>query len=81
MSREGVILMKKYINKIASIRKSKGLKQQDLAKILKTKQQTISKYELDKDNPSLDRLVEIAIALDVTLDELIEIKKMHADED
>ena len=77
MSREEVIFVKKFINKISKVRKSKGLKQKGLAELLNTKQQVISRYETNTEYPSLERLVEIAIALDVNLDELIEIQNMH----
>jgi transcriptional regulator with XRE-family HTH domain len=62
------------------IRKSKRLFQKDLAKSLNTTQAQISKYENLYEKPTLEKLVEIAICLDVTLDELIEIKKLHEDE-
>ena len=72
--------MKKYSFNLKTVRKSKGINQKDLANKLKTKQQVISRYELLEDSPSLERLVEIAIALDVTLDDLIEIKKIKENE-
>jgi len=65
--------------KLKEVRKKKGLKQEDLASLLNIKQQQVSKYEKSDYNPSLERLIEIAVALDVTLDELVEIKKTHAE--
>jgi len=63
--------------KMKEIRKSKGISQQSLAKELNTTQQMVSKYEMHVDSPSVSRLVEIAKILDVTLDELVEFKKLH----
>lgn len=72
--------MQKYKFNMREIRKSKRLFQKDLAKSLNTTQAQISKYENLYEKPTLEKLVEIAICLDVTLDELIEIKKLHEDE-
>lgn len=66
-----------YQIKLQEVRKNKKLKQSDLAAILNTKQQIISDYETGKATPSLDRLVEFAIILDVSLDELIQIRKIQ----
>lgn len=67
-----------YIDfKIKEIRESKGLSQKKLADQLNTTQQQISKYEMKIDSPKLERLVEIASVLNVTLDELVEFKKIH----
>ena len=63
--------------KMKKIRKEKGISQQKFADILKTTQQQVSKYETLIDAPSLNRLVEIAQILGVTLDELVEFKEIH----
>jgi transcriptional regulator with XRE-family HTH domain len=68
-----------YDFRMASIRKSKGYTQQFLADKLNTKAQVISRYETQASMPTLDRLVEIARILDVTLDQLVVIKKIHSD--
>ena len=69
--------MKKYLFNLKDIRKSKKLNQTELAKLVKTSQHQISRYENLREQPTLEKLVDIAMALDVTLDELIEIKKIH----
>lgn len=69
--------MPKYVLKLKEARKKKNLKQSDLAKELNTIQQVISDYENGNRTPSLDRLIELAQILDVTLDELVEFKKIH----
>jgi len=66
-----------YSIKIKEIRKKKGVSQNSLAKSLNTKQQVVSRYERQESSPSLDRLVEIAQVLGVTLDELVEFKQIH----
>ena len=58
------------------IRTEKGIPQHQMAKLLDTKQQVISKYENQDIALSLDRLAEIARVLGVTLDELVEVKKV-----
>ena len=68
-----------YEFRMAAVRKKRGYTQKFLAEKLNTKHQLISKYERGLNSPSLDRLVEIARILDVTLDELVVIKKMHSD--
>lgn len=69
--------MYNYSIKIKEIRKKKGVSQNSLAKSLNTKQQVVSRYERQESSPSLDRLVEIAQVLGVTLDELVEFKQIH----
>ncbi len=63
--------------KIKEKRKEKGVSQKKLAELLETTQQQVSKYENLIDTRSLTRLVEIAQILGVTLDELVEFKKIH----
>ena len=63
--------------KLKEIRKEKGLSQKDLADKLEITQMMISKYEVNTKTPSLERLVEIASILGVTLDELVEFNKVH----
>lgn len=68
-----------YRLKLKEVREAKGLKQSELAEKLNTSQQVVSKYELNKIEPSVERLVELAQILDVSLDELIEFKKIHSE--
>lgn len=75
MPREGVFFL--FSLNLKEVRKKKHMKQSDLAKELNTAQQVISDYEVGKKTPSLERLVELAQILDVSLDELIEFKKIH----
>jgi len=57
--------------KLAEIRKSKGLTQTELAKILGCKKSTISDYERGERQPNLEKLQNLAKALDCTVNDLI----------
>ena len=69
--------MLNYKLNLREIRKNKGFSQEKLASVLNTKQQNISEYENQIVSPNLERLVEIAQILGVTLDELVEFKQIH----
>lgn len=69
--------MSNYSIKLKEAREKKKIKQSEIALILNTTQQTISSYESGIRKPSLDRLIELAQILDVTLDDLVEFKKIH----
>lgn len=66
-----------YSLKLKEVRLSKGLSQRELADLVGTKQQGISKYENGIDTPSLERLIEFAQILNVSLDDLVEFDKIH----
>lgn len=55
---------------IAHARVSAGLTQQQLADVLSTNRTTITQYETGARKPSLDRLQQIATALETTVSEL-----------
>lgn len=64
---------KKLGLKIADLRKKKNLEQSELAAILDGKdKQFINRYEKQGANPTAYILVQIAKALDVTVDELLD---------
>lgn len=69
--------MNSFSIKLKEVRTQKGLKQSELAEMIGTKQQIISQYETGADTPSLQRLIEFAQILNVTLDELVEFEKIH----
>ena len=63
---------KKLGERIAELRKLRNLEQSELAAILDGKdKQFINRYERQGANPTAYILVQIAKALDVTLDELL----------
>lgn len=70
-------MKKDFKMRIKEARVSKGLSQTELAIILNTDQRVISRYELGTVIPSLERLVELAQVLDVSLDDLVEFKQIQ----
>lgn len=57
-------------NKIKEIRNQKGIKREDLAKLIGTSPAIIGRYERNERTPSIDVAKKIAQALDVSLDYL-----------
>lgn len=57
--------------RIAALRKEKGLKQDDLAELLKVSPQAVSKWENDQTCPDITLLPEISKILGVSVDELL----------
>ena len=70
---------KNFVLNLREIREKRGLNQKALADQLSVSIQTVSKFERGIITPSLERAVEIAQALEVTLDELIEFKKIQSE--
>lgn len=62
---------------IKEAREKNGIKQSELAEKMNTSQQVISRYEVGTTTPSLEKLIELAQILDVTLDELVEFKQIQ----
>ena len=60
----------KFSEKLLSLRKQKGLSQEDLADKLNVTRQTVSKWELDQTVPDMNKLVEISKLFEISLDEL-----------
>ena len=56
---------------IKRIRTDRGLSQSKLSKLTKIKQQSISKYELGKQNISIKTLCRIAYVLETNLNTLV----------
>ncbi|MBO4667273.1 MAG: helix-turn-helix transcriptional regulator [Bacilli bacterium] len=59
-------------NKIAELRKEKNLSQEQLAEILNTSRQAVSKWERGEAYPDIDRLKELAIYFGVSIDYLLD---------
>ena len=57
--------------RLTTLRKSKGLSQEQLAERLNLTRQTISKWELDQSTPDMDYLVALSDYFEVTTDYLI----------
>ena len=57
-------------NNIKQLRKSEGLRQEDMAKILGVSRQTIIAIENDKYNPTLELAMKIARLLQLHVEEI-----------
>ena len=57
-------------NNIKQLRKSEGLRQEDMAKILGVSRQTIIAVENDKYNPTLELAMKIARLLQLHVEEI-----------
>ena len=64
-----------FSNKLAAIRKSKGLSQQALADMTGLSRSTIGMYEIGKNEPNFNQLNKLANALNVTVSDLIDDQK------
>lgn|GEM_PF-4493531 len=58
--------------RIAELRKNKGLSQEELADILLTSRQAISKWERGESDPDIGRLKDLAVYFDVSIDYLLD---------
>ena len=61
-------------NKLAELRKQKGLSQEELADKLNVSRQTISKWERGEASPDTDNLIELAKLYEISLDKLLGLK-------
>ena len=61
----------KFNEKLMSIRKMKGLSQEELGMELQVSRQTISKWESGQSYPDFQRLVMLSDYFEMTLDELV----------
>lgn len=64
-------------NKIAEIRKSKNITQQQLAEKIYVTQKTISSWEVGRTLPSVEDLISISETLNLKLDDLIDSKEIQ----
>jgi len=64
--------MTKIGDRIAYLRKSKGVSQTDLAKRIQASREAIGKYERNEAMPSVDTAKKIADEFEVTLDYLVD---------
>lgn len=61
----------KFNEKLLSIRKMKGLSQEELGMELQVSRQTISKWESGQSYPDFQKLVMLSDYFDMTIDELV----------
>ena len=57
--------------KIVHLRISNGVSQEQLAKYLKVSRQSVSKWESDKSQPEIEKIVKLAELFKITIDELL----------
>ena len=57
--------------RIANLRKSKGISQEELADVLLTSRQAISKWERGESDPDIGRLKDLAVYFNVSIDYLL----------
>ena len=62
--------------RIAKLRQHAGLSQSQLARFLHIAPASVAQYEIGKNRPSLERLVELARVLQVTTDELLGVRPL-----
>ncbi|NFI07683.1 helix-turn-helix transcriptional regulator [Clostridium botulinum] len=60
-----------FSNKLYSLRKQKGLSQDELGSKLNVSRQTISKWELGETTPELEKLIALGDFFQISLDELV----------
>ncbi|CAM2991880.1 helix-turn-helix transcriptional regulator [Hathewaya histolytica] len=60
-----------FNNKLYSLRKQKGLSQEELGGKLNVSRQTISKWELGETTPELEKLIALGHFFEISLDELV----------
>ena len=60
-----------FNNKLYSLRKQKGLSQEELANRLNVSRQTVSKWEVGDSTPDMEKLIAISDLFGISLDELV----------
>ena len=60
-----------FNDKLLDLRKKAGLSQEELGNKLDISRQTVSKWEMGKSTPELDKLVSLSEIFNVSLDELV----------
>ena len=71
-----------FSNKLYSLRKQRGLSQDELGSRLNVSRQTVSKWELGETTPELEKLIALSDFFEVSLDELVmETKEVKSSDD
>ena len=63
--------------KLASLRKEKGISQEELASELNVSRQAVSKWESNNAYPETDKIIAICKIFNYSMDELIGLKEGH----
>ncbi len=67
--------------KLAKLRKEKGLSQEELAQELNVSRQAVSKWESNNSYPETEKIIQICKLFDYSMDELIGLKDLEEKED
>lgn len=73
-------MTKKFAKAVLDRRKQLGLTQEELARMVGTSKQMVSKYELGQRSPKIIMARAFATALGTTLDELLDIEKIEEEQ-
>lgn len=65
------------MHKIKEFRKKKGLSMDSLASLIGVSRQSIYYFEASLREPSIDTLIKIAVALDCTVDDIIDFQSIQ----
>ena len=60
-----------FHNRLYTLRKQKGLSQEELANRINVSRQTISKWEIGDSTPDMEKLIALGDLFEVSLDELV----------
>lgn len=69
--------MEHFGERLAALRKERGMSQEELAEKLQLTRQTISKWETGASTPDLELLIQLAEVFDVSVDSLLGVKKAN----
>lgn len=65
-----------FSEKLQTLRKEKGLSQEQLAELLNVSRQSVSKWECGQTYPETDKLIILSDLFEITLDDLIKDKNV-----
>ena len=60
-----------FANRLYSLRRQRGMSQEDLAAAVEVTRQTVSKWETGDSTPDMERLMALAKVFDISLDALV----------
>ena len=67
----------KFSQNLMTLRRSKGMSQEELATKLNVTRQTISKWELEQTTPEMTKLIEMSRLFKISLDELVNNEELN----
>lgn len=70
----GGVMKLSFSEKLQTLRKEKGLSQEQLAELLNVSRQSISKWESGQTYPEINKLIIVSDLFEITLDDLVKDK-------